>query len=142
MGVLDSMLGQMQAGDAQPHGGLMDAIGGLLNHPQTGGLSGLVAAFERQGLGGVVASWVGTGQNLPVSAEQLQAVLGSEQLQGIARQLGLNPQEVSGQLAQWLPQVVDRLTPNGSLPDGAAQGGAAAGDMLGGLFDLVKGAAR
>jgi len=77
-----------------------------------------------------VASWVSTGQNLPISAEQLQSVLGNEQVQAIAQKLGFTPQEVSAHLAELLPQVIDKLTPDGNVP----QGGSLAG-LLGGLKD-------
>ncbi len=101
----------------------MDLIGGLLGSQQIGGLAGLVTAFEKNGLGGVVASWVGTGQNLPISAEQLQAVLGNEQVQAIAQKLGLSTQDASRSLAELLPQAVDKLTPTGTLPEDTAAGG-------------------
>ena len=125
MGLLDNLAGQVlgslasSTGSVQG-GGLLDAIGGLVNqHP--GGLAGLISAFERGGLGAVAASWVGTGANLPISPEQLQSVLGSEQLQSIAASLGFSPQQASSHLAELLPQVIDKLTPNGQLP--------AAGDL-------------
>lgn len=98
---------QMLAG-----GGQGGAAGGL------GGLGGLLAAFERNGLGHVAQSWVGTGQNLPVSPEQLQQVLGGDLLGGLAQQLGISPQQASSGLADVLPQLVDRLTPQGSVPQG------------------------
>jgi uncharacterized protein YidB (DUF937 family) len=78
-----------------------------------------------------VASWVGTGQNLPVSAEQIQAVLGSGQLGQIASQLGLNESQAAGGLADLLPQVIDSLTPNGQLPQGD--------DLLAQGLDMLKG---
>ena len=87
-----------------------------MNNPETGGLSGLITTFEQKGFGGVIATWVSTGQNLPISAEQLQSVLGSEQVQAMAQKLGFSPQEVSGHLAELLPQVIDKLTPSGSVP--------------------------
>jgi uncharacterized protein YidB (DUF937 family) len=129
MGLLDSIAGQVlgslgnggATANAAP-GGLMDLVGNLLNNQQ-GGLTGLISAFEQNGLGSVVASWVGTGQNLPISAEQLQSVLGNEQVQAIAQQLGFSTQDVSAHLANLLPQVVDKLTPDGSVPEGNAMGG-------------------
>ncbi len=136
MGLLDSIAGQVlgslgSAGGANAGaGGLMDAVGGLLNN-QPGGLSGLIASFEQNGLGGIIASWVGTGQNLPISAEQLQSVLGNQQVQALAQQLGFSPQDVSAQLAQLLPKVVDKLTPGGTVPEGVALGG-----MMGALKGL------
>ncbi|WP_027478284.1 YidB family protein [Curvibacter gracilis] len=126
MGLFDQVLSTVGGLAAQQGGG---AAGGLpevvlhwLNDPQTGGLSGLVKTFEQQGMAHVVASWISNGQNLPIDASQLQAVLGSDTVQRLAGQLGLNPAELSGQLAQWLPQIVDRLTPQGQLPAQGAQG--------------------
>lgn len=95
----------------------MEVVGSVINNPQTGGLPGLIKSFEEKGLGGIAASWVGTGPNQPISAAQIQSVLGSEQVGAFAQKLGISPQEVSDRLAQLLPQVVDKLTPNGSLPE-------------------------
>lgn len=131
MGLLDGLAGQvlgsLSSNSGTTHGGLVEAIGNLINqHP--GGLAGLVGEFERGGLGAVAASWVGTGANLPITPEQLQSVLGSQQLQSIGASLGFTPQQVSSHLAELLPQVIDKLTPNGSLP---TQGGL--GSLLGSL---------
>ena len=120
MGLLDGLAGQvlgsLSGSSNVAHGGFVEAIGGLINqHP--GGLAGLLAEFERGGLGAVAASWVGTGANIPLTPSQLQSVLGSEQLQSIAASLGFTPEQVSSHLAELLPQVVDKLTPNGSLPE-------------------------
>ena len=112
MGLLDSILGA--AGGDRDAGGLSSIVGSLLT--QQGGLGGLVEKFQSGGLGEVVQSWVGTGQNLPISADQLQSVLGNEQVAAIAGKLGIDPQQVTQQLSQFLPQVVDQLTPNGELP--------------------------
>lgn len=132
MGILDSLAGEVlgQFSGGQHPAGMLDAVTAMLNDPRTGGLQGLVKSFEQGGMGGVIASWIGTGQNLPISADQLQSVLGSEQVQAIASQLGLNIPDVAGHLAQMLPQMVDKLTPNGTIPEDGGGLGAA----LGGLF--------
>ena len=121
MGLLDSIVGQVSgslsnAGDGQ--GGLMEVVMGLINNPDTGGIQGLINAFKEKGLGNLVGSWIGSGQNLPISAEQIQAVLGSEQVQAIAQKLGLSTAEISSGLATLLPQVIDKLTPDGQVPEG------------------------
>ena len=147
MGLLDSVLGSVignMAGGRQGGGAgadiLMQVLGGLLN--QGGGLGGvggglgaLLQQLQKGGLGEVAASWVGTGQNLPVSAEQLQSVLGGDQIGALAQQAGLSQGDLMGQLAHMLPQVVDRLTPNGQLPasDGADLSGMLS-SVLGGLM--------
>jgi uncharacterized protein YidB (DUF937 family) len=131
MGLLDSVLGMAQqamsgqatAGGASPD--LLQAALGLLNSDAPGGgIGGLVQAFQQGGLGNVVQSWIGTGQNLPISAEQLQSVLGGEggPLAQIAGKLGMNPADVAGHLSQILPQLVDTATPDGQLPQGGGLG--------------------
>ena len=98
---------------------------------QSGGISGLVQQFTAQGLGHVVNSWVGTGQNLPISPSQLQSVLGSEQVQAIAAKAGISPEAAQTGLAQLLPQLVDHLTPNGEVPQ--------QGDLMSKGMELLKG---
>jgi uncharacterized protein YidB (DUF937 family) len=102
----------------------------MLSGSDGGGLSGLVKQFAAKGLGHIVSSWIGTGENLPISPEQLQSVLGSEQVQAIAARLGISPQAASAGLAQVLPQVVDKMTPNGEVPQG---------DLLSKGVELLKG---
>ena len=140
MGLLDSVLGSVigQVAGGRQGGGagadiLMQVMGGLLN--QGGGLGALLQQLQKGGLGEVAASWVGTGHNLPVSADQLQSVLGGDQIGALAQQAGLSQGDLMGQLAHMLPQVVDRLTPNGQLPasDGADLSGMLS-SVLGGLM--------
>jgi uncharacterized protein YidB (DUF937 family) len=127
MGLLDGLLG----GDGAS-GEAVNAIGGLLQNHE-GGLGGLVGAFEQGGLGEIAKSWVGTGQNLPISADQIQSVLGSGMVAQFAQKLGIEPQQAAGQLANILPQVIDQLTPNGHAPEGGL------GGMLGGLMGKLNG---
>jgi len=95
------------------------AVAGILqmiqNHP--GGLNGLVQSFHQNGLGGLVNSWVGTGQNLPASSDQVQQVLGSDRIQALAQQIGVDPNTASSMVSQFLPMIVDKLTPNGTMPE-------------------------
>jgi uncharacterized protein YidB (DUF937 family) len=88
----------------------------LAANAQGGGLGGLVQSFERMGLGQIISSWIGTGQNLPISPEQLQQVLGQGRIGQIAQSLGLQPDQVATQLSQLLPHVVDQVTPSGQMP--------------------------
>jgi uncharacterized protein YidB (DUF937 family) len=85
---------------------------------QPGGISGLVQCFHEKGLGGIFESWVSTGQNLPISAEQIQGVLGNEQVQQLAAKAGISPEEASSKIAELLPGMVDKLSPDGKLPEG------------------------
>lgn len=129
MGLLDSVVGSLTAANTPGGTGLLEAVMQLIQN-QPGGLAGLVQSFQQGGLAEIVNSWVSTGQNLPVSGQQLASVLGSGPLQGMAAQLGLSPDQVAGSLADLLPQVVDQLTPNGQLPQG--------GDLLAQGMDLLK----
>jgi uncharacterized protein YidB (DUF937 family) len=84
-----------------------------------GGIGGLAAAFQQNGLGHLVTSWIGTGANLPVSAEQIQQVLGNDQVQEIAQKAGIAPEAASAHIAEVLPDIVDKLTPAGAVPEGS-----------------------
>lgn len=130
MGLLDSVVGALAGGQSGGDNPLLNIVMQLINNPQTGGLGGLVQSFQQGGLGSIVNSWVSTGQNLPISAEQIQEILGGGQLQNIASQLGVSTEQASGSLADLLPQVVDKLTPNGQLPEG--------GDLLAHGLDMLK----
>ena len=114
MDVVKAGLGGLSgAGGGQANA--LSAVLALLNG-NAGGLGGLVQAFQSHGFGEVVGSWVSTGQNLPISPEQIARVLGSQQLSQFASQAGVS-HDVAGQtLASLLPGVVDKLTPNGQLP--------------------------
>jgi len=103
---------------AAAHPGMMDVLTGLLGGQGGGssGLGGLLAMAQQSGLGDVVASWIGTGQNQPISADQLQSLLGSGQVAAIAQKLGLSPDLATQMLSQVLPHAVDHLTPDGQVP--------------------------
>ncbi|PSH05339.1 MAG: hypothetical protein CXZ00_03990 [Acidobacteria bacterium] len=119
MGFFDSMKEKItgQAAGQKLPSMLMGMLGG---GDTISGLQQLVQLFQEKGLGGVVSSWIGTGSNLPISGEQLQSVLGSERVQQLADRLGLSPEMVKEQLAQHLPHAVDKMTPEGKLPEKAA----------------------
>jgi len=122
MGFMDNLKGQLTSaleGATGQQGGLLNGVMVMINsHP--GGLSGLVQSFQQQGLGGVVQSWISTGPNQPITAEQIQQVLGSEKLQAFATAHNIDMTQVSAQLASVLPMVVDKLTPHGTLPKAEA----------------------
>lgn len=123
MGLLDGILGQVlgNMGGAGQGNALASALMGLLSNQagaSGGGLAGLLNLLQQAGLGQQVSSWISTGQNLPVSAEQIMQALGHGQISQIAQQAGLEPQQASSGLAQLLPQLIDHLTPTGALPQG------------------------
>ena len=123
MGFLDGMakglLGKVLGGGGSQNP-LMDIVLGLITNPQTGGLQGLIQTFKEKGLGDAMSSWISTGENQPVSGDQVQHALGGNFIQQIAQQLGSSKSEVSGGLANLLPDIIDKLTPSGNLPEGDA----------------------
>jgi uncharacterized protein YidB (DUF937 family) len=131
MGLLDSVLGNVlggQGGGAGGNAALLQAVLGMLgNDSAQGGLGGLVSKFQQSGLGDVVGSWISSGRNMPISADQLRGALGDDTLGQLARQSGSSHDDILGQLTQLLPQVVDQLTPQGQVPQGG----------LGNISDLL-----
>ena len=90
-------------------------INAVLEKTQYHDINGLVAALEKGGLGPQVQSWLGNGANMPITEDQLKAVLGNSQVQDFARQLGLPVDATLKILAQYLPELVDKASPNGTL---------------------------
>jgi uncharacterized protein YidB (DUF937 family) len=117
MGLLDDLT-SIVGGNARTSQGVAGSLIELLGGGQGGGgLGSLVQSFQQAGLGHLMDSWIGTGQNLPVSGAQVQQALGP-QVQAMAAQHGMSVESVSGFISQLLPQLVDHLTPEGRLPQG------------------------
>jgi len=115
MGLLDN-LESMAMGKVAGSNPEVSAVLQLIqNHP--GGVNGLVESFHSNGLGGMVNSWIGSGENQAVSPDQIQQVLGSGQVQALAEKLGVSPEQASSTLSQLLPTVMDKLSPNGAVPE-------------------------
>ena len=158
MGLLDSVLSavtggqQAQAGSGGGMGGLK-SIGGLLgmvtSNPQLmqavtsmlsneggqGGLGGIMAKFQQAGLGDAIGSWIGRGENQPVSADQLTSALGTDTIAGLAEKMGISQGDAASQLSNILPGLIDKLTPQGVAP---ADGLGNAGDLMGLLGGLLQ----
>jgi len=110
MGLFDGVLGGVVGAS------MVSVVNGILE--KHGGVQGIVNEFEKNGLGPTVRSWVGTGPNDAVSPADVHRVLGSDLLQQLSARSGLSVQELSEKLSQVLPQAVDRLTPDGTIPKG------------------------
>ena len=126
MGLLDQLKEGLAAklGIGGNVSGLLDQVTHLINNPATGGLAGLVEAFKSKGLGDVMSSWIGTGENKPISPDQIKQAIGSDKIQQIAAQAGISKDAVSQQLSKLLPQFIDKLTPDGKLPEAGKLGDA------------------
>lgn len=90
-------------------------VGMLVNN--AGGISGLVDKFNQSGLGDVAASWIGKGGNLPVSPDQVVAALGQDKVAELAKEAGIPEDKGAEVLSQVLPAVVDKMTPDGEIPE-------------------------
>ena len=152
MGLLDSVLGSVMNAQAQGEVGLgglgglvamaaqnpqlVQAVMGMLaNDGQYGGLGGLIAKFQQAGLGDVIASWLGSGANQSVTADQLTRALGPDLFAQLGARLGVGSGEAASQLSRVLPGLIDQLTPQGQAPAG---GLGDAGDLMGILGGLLR----
>jgi uncharacterized protein YidB (DUF937 family) len=143
MGLLDEILGAATHSAGDEHAGLMSpqtisAVMGMLK--SSGGLSGLTQVLEQKGMGDLMASWVSTGPNPPMTADQAHSAFGSDQIAQLAERLGVPPEVAGSVVGKVLPVVVDKLTPQGQIPQGEhslledALGGLLKKGGLGGLF--------
>lgn len=141
MGLFDTLaknaLGSMLGGSSKQDPAAM--LSGLLS--EAGGIEGLMGQFQSAGFSSQFASWVSTGENQPLSEDQMQSAIGAEALQGLASKLGMNTGAVLPLLAQFLPQVIDKLTPQGQIADNHPSSGqlqsvltSVISSSLGGLF--------
>jgi uncharacterized protein YidB (DUF937 family) len=108
VGMFDGLIGGIVGA------GMVSVVNGIIE--KHGGLQGVVNEFERNGLGATVRSWVGTGPNQPISPADVQKALGPELLQQLSAKSGLSVEDLAQKLSQVLPQAVDRLTPDGTIP--------------------------
>jgi uncharacterized protein YidB (DUF937 family) len=107
MGLLDGLIGGVVGAE------MITVVNQLI--AKHGGLPGIVSQLQQQGLGATVNSWIGTGPNQPISADQVHQTFGPEVMRELAAKTGLNPQDLAQKLSQLLPQVIDKLTPTGTV---------------------------
>ncbi len=122
MGLLDKLIGMATGGgtapaDTEVHQGLIQHVLGMMGNSQAGGLGGLLGQLKAGGLTSAVNSWVGKGPNEAVSGDQISSALGSDQINQMAQKFGIPASLVSSHLSQILPELVNHLTPNGSVPE-------------------------
>ena len=112
MGLLDVLLGGAVGAE------MVTVVNSFIQ--QHGGIQGMVAQFEKQGLGPTVQSWIGNGPNQPISPDQVHQVFGSGMITQMAAKAGMNPQDLAQKLSQILPGAIDKLTPEGRVPPKSA----------------------
>jgi uncharacterized protein YidB (DUF937 family) len=116
-------MGQQQQGGGDLMQVVTSLLAGNVGSNGSGGLAALVQQFQQAGMGEHLSSWISTGENLPINADQLMQVFGQGNMQQMAQAAGMNSQDLGSQLSSMLPQLIDKLTPNGELPSADAAGG-------------------
>lgn len=136
--ILGAAIGSAMGGRNSPNAALVNMVLGMLGGGQQapsglqGGLGALVQQFAQAGLGDVANSWVGTGQNMSITPQQLQQAFGQQQVQHMAQNSGMGQDDMLQSLSQLLPGLVDHLTPQGRVPQQDSLQGAI-GALLGQL---------
>ena len=105
MGLLDGLMGGVVGAE------MATVVNGLIE--KHGGVQGIVAQLEQQGLGSTVRSWVGNGANQPITADQIHQAFGADTVKQLAAKIGMSPEDLAAKLSQILPQAIDKLTPGG-----------------------------
>ncbi len=129
MGLFDSIAGAVLGKVGGEQGGMAQVAMEMFN--QNGGLNGILDKFKAGGLGEAAASWVGKGENMSISADQISSVLGNGAIAEMAAKFGINPETLSAQIAEHLPTVIDKLTPDGEVP-------AESGNLLSTVLGMLK----
>jgi len=129
MGLFDSLAGAVLSNMGGDKGAMVQIAMDLFK--QNGGLEGVVAKFNEAGLAEQAASWISKGENLPISAEQVIEVLGRDSIAGIAEKLTLSPSDISEKIAEYLPQAIDKMTPNGEVDSNS-------GNLLTAVMGMLK----
>ncbi|MDE9454452.1 YidB family protein [Xenorhabdus bovienii] len=111
MGFFDQITNMLNGGKNQQLQHMMDWVEGQ------GGISGLIEKFSQQGLGGTIHSWIDSGENSPIHADQISSIFGSSTIQQLAQKMGIDPSEASSLISQHLPSLIDKVTPNGEIPE-------------------------
>ena len=128
MGLFDSLAGSVLSNMGGDKGAMVQIAMDLFK--QNGGLEGVLAKFKQAGFEQQVASWVSQSNNLPISAEQIIQVLGQDSVAAIAQKLSLSATDVSAKIAEYLPQAVDKMTPNGKVEGN--------GNLLAAMMGMLK----
>jgi uncharacterized protein YidB (DUF937 family) len=129
MGLFDNIAGAVLGKMGGEQGSMAQAAMEMFN--QNGGIGGVLDKFKQGGLGDLAESWVGKGENLPISAEQISSVLGNGAIADMAAKFGISPETLSAQIAKHLPTLIDRMTPNGKV-DGES------GNLLSTILGMLK----
>jgi uncharacterized protein YidB (DUF937 family) len=132
MGLFDELaknVGDSLFNDKESRDNLLSQVMNVMQDKNMGGLKGLVENFSQKGLGDLVSSWVGTGENKSISGNQIMEVLGQDTLENIAKKVGISQDSASSGVAQLLPQIIDKLTPEGKVAEG---------DLLNQGIDMLK----
>ncbi|SNB46251.1 YidB family protein [Geobacter sp. DSM 9736] len=119
MGIVDDITGKLgmgKQGSESKEGSLLSGVMEMFSGRESGGLQGLISSFQQRGLGDIVSSWVSRGENRPISPDQVKEGMGRDRVQQLAARAGVSEDEAAGDLSRHLPDFVDRMTPDGNVP--------------------------
>ena len=131
MGLLGSLLGGLNKDQS---GNMLSSVAGLLQG--SGGIQGLLSKFSSHGLGDLVKGWISTGPNPPATPQNVEQVFGASQLNELASKVGVTVSDISAHIAKLLPQLVDKMTPDGKVPDAQTEQNGLSSLLSGGLGKL------
>ena len=120
MGLLDNLttkFGGQDQGAQNKGGSLLSGVMEMFSGRESGGLQGLINSFQQKGLGDIASSWVSRGENKPIAPDQVKEGLGRDRVRELAARTGISEDEAANQLSQHLPEMVDKLTPDGNVPE-------------------------
>lgn len=119
MGMFDEIAGKtgLQGQDSKTSS-LLSGVMEMFSSRESGGLQGIINSFQQKGMGDIVSSWISTGENKPISSDQVREGLGQQNIQQLAGKAGVSQEEASSRLSQHLPGLIDKLTPQGTVPEG------------------------
>jgi uncharacterized protein YidB (DUF937 family) len=129
LGLFDSLAGAVLGNMGGDKGAMLQIAIDLFK--QNGGLEGVLAKFNDAGFAEQAASWVSQGDNLPISAEQIMQVLGRDSIASIAEKLTMSPTDISKKIAEYLPQAINKMTPNGIVDSNS-------GNLLAAVMGMLK----
>lgn len=118
MGIFDEVSAKVRGMAGGSESGLLKGVMDMLSDRQSGGLGGIIQSFQQKGLGNIISSWIATGPNQPISPSQVREGLGEDRVQQVANKAGLSTDETAAKLSRMLPEVVDKATPDGNVPEG------------------------
>ena len=118
MGIFDDVASKVRGMTGGEDSGLIRGVMEMISSREGGGLGGIIQSFQQKGLGNIISSWISREPNQPISPSQVQEGLGNERMQKLSTQAGMSTDDTAKKLTQYLPDIIDKATPDGDAPEG------------------------